>query len=147
MALKSMATSAALIAGVLGTSFAATAYAQDFDTPKGDAAVQMAEPEGLLQIHKNMRNDPGIYAREGYLAYIKGPNENLNRLAERGLLRLAQNAYIRTSFEPAGIVGLDIEKDDLSLFPFIYWPVSEQHPPLSTDARLKVQDHSVFLYY
>lgn len=47
----------------------------------------------------------------------------------------------RTSYEPEGIAGLDIEQDDLSLFPFIYWPVTAGTAPLSAQAQDKLQSY------
>lgn len=107
-----------------------------------DGAEEEAEEPSGLQLHQTMRDDPGIYARDVYLAYIRSPDEDLNRLTEAGLMRLAAEAAIRTSVEPAGVVGLDIESDDLSLFPVIYWPVHENYPRLSAQARTKVQEHA-----
>lgn len=104
--------------------------------------AESAEETSGIQIHRTMRDDPGIYARDLYLAYIKSPDENINRMTEMGLMRLAAEAAVRTSVEPAGVVGLDIESDDLSLFPVIYWPVNDDYPRLSAQARTKVQEHA-----
>lgn len=106
------------------------------------STVADTTPQSPITIHASVQDDPGIYARDLYLAYVKSPNPTTNLQSQSGLFKLAAAAYGRTSVEPAGVVAIDIEKDDLSLFPFIYWPVSEQTPRLSPEARAKIQDYT-----
>jgi len=79
------------------------------------------------------------YADDLYLAYIKSGNAALDSVTQRGLDNLAATLHQRTSVEPKGSVGLDLERDSLVFFPFIYWPVSNAAEPLSTEALQKVQ--------
>lgn len=81
------------------------------------------------------------YANELHLAYIKSPETRVNDNAHRGLTEVAAGLVERTSVEPKGVVGLDIENDDLLFFPFIYWPVSESTESLSPAAQTKVQHY------
>jgi hypothetical protein len=80
-------------------------------------------------------------ASDTYLAHIITGDTRRDRLAEDGLTSLAQTLNNRTSIEPAGVVGIDIERDDISLFPFIYWPLSSNDRPLSEEARIRVQTY------
>lgn len=59
------------------------------------------------------------------LGYVKTGNTKLDATSHAGLLGLSTELYRRTSVEPIEPVGIDIEIDDLSIFPFIYWPMSE----------------------
>lgn len=81
------------------------------------------------------------YANELHLAYIKSPDTRTNDNAHRGLMEVASGLVERTSVEPKGVVGLDVENDPLLFFPFIYWPVSEQTEDLSPAAQTKVQNY------
>lgn len=80
-------------------------------------------------------------ASDPYLAYIITGDSRRDSLAQSGLESLAQTLINRTSIEPAGVVGIDIERDDISLLPFIYWPISANDAPLSENARARVQSY------
>ena len=58
------------------------------------------------------------------LAYIETGDPQLDLLSERGLSALSQELFRRTAIEPAPPVGLDPETDDLSVYPFLYWPIA-----------------------
>ncbi len=81
------------------------------------------------------------YASEMHMAYIKSANAELNNTTERGLEQLARILTTRTSVEPQGVVGLNIENDALSLFPFIYWPVHSSKSTLTETEARKVQQY------
>lgn len=78
------------------------------------------------------------YASGLHLAYIITPSSASNDMAKRGLEALAIALLERTSVEPKGVVGLNIERDDISLFPILYWPVTKETQPLSEAAELRV---------
>ena len=81
------------------------------------------------------------YSTSLHLAYVLSPSNLVNQTSQAGLDVLAVAVKQRTSIEPAGAVGLDIERDELSFFPFIYWPVTTDAPQLSENARKKVQNY------
>ena len=58
------------------------------------------------------------------LAYVETGDPELDRLSERGLAALSKELFRRTAIEPAPPVGIDPETDDLSVFPFLYWPIA-----------------------
>lgn len=103
-----------------------TAPTAPLAAPSADAVVT-ASPEAIA------------YATQLHLAYVTSASARVNETAESGLTALATTLNRRTRIHPAGVVGLDIERDDLSLFPFIYWPISAEDTPLSPQARDKVQ--------
>jgi hypothetical protein len=59
------------------------------------------------------------------LGYIKTGNIKVDKTSHAGLLGLSAELFRRTSVEPVEPVGVDIERDEISIFPFLYWPMSE----------------------
>jgi hypothetical protein len=59
-----------------------------------------------------------------HLAYVITGEAEVDRISERGLAGLSDFLYYRTTLEPGDPVGVDIAKDELSVFPILYWPVS-----------------------
>lgn len=65
------------------------------------------------------------YANNLHLAYVPTGNQVIDETTQKGLEVLATALRQRTSAEPSGVVKLDLSQDYLSLFPFIYWPLSD----------------------
>ena len=59
------------------------------------------------------------------LAHVLTGDRALDDLARAGLDGLAAELTRRSSVEPAPSVGLDLDVDELALYPLIYWPISE----------------------
>ena len=81
------------------------------------------------------------YATEMHLAYIETPVERINQSAELGLEQLIRVLRMRTSVEPVGVASINLETDNLSYFPIIYWPVTRSMPDLTQSQALKVQSY------
>ncbi len=79
------------------------------------------------------------YASQLHLAYIRSGSVEVDNVAQRGLQSLGEVLTQRTSVEPAGVVAIDPEKDELSFFPFVYWPIAPGAPPLSDAALSRIQ--------
>lgn len=58
------------------------------------------------------------------LAYVKTGDRALDRLSAQALAGLSRELYRRTALEPGVPVGLNPETDDLSVYPFLYWPIA-----------------------
>ena len=69
------------------------------------------------------------------LAYVVTGDPRLDSVSRAGLEGLSLTLRSRTSVEPKAPLAVDIERDELSLFPFLYWPVSESQPLPSRAAR------------
>ncbi len=80
------------------------------------------------------------HANALHLAYIASPSETINSESRNGLTVLAEQMGQKTAVVLNGVVGLDIEKDEIAFYPFIYWPVTANTPPLSEKAQRKVQN-------
>ncbi|QRI65727.1 DUF4159 domain-containing protein [Shinella sp. PSBB067] len=59
-----------------------------------------------------------------HLAYVVTGESEVDRVSERGLAGLTEFLTYRTTLEPGEPVGVDISRDELALYPIIYWPVS-----------------------
>lgn len=81
------------------------------------------------------------YADDLYLAYIKTGDSTLDATTQSGLEVLAAVLTMRTSAEPAGVVGLAPDSEILPFFPMIYWPISPNATTLSAEALENVQHY------
>lgn len=72
------------------------------------------------------------------LAYVQTGDADLDRVAEAGLRGLSDTLYLRTAIEPAEPLAVNLETDELSFFPFLYWPVSADQPLPSQEAYVKL---------
>ena len=72
------------------------------------------------------------------LAYIKTFVPEIDRISQAGLEGLSQILRARTAVETSDPVGLDAEKDDLSFYPILYWPVQQNNQDLSPIAIMRV---------
>ena len=61
-------------------------------------------------------------------AYVKTGISEIDRISEAGLLGLTRYVASRTALEPGPPAGIDIETDELSFYPFLYWPVDDNAP-------------------
>ena len=59
------------------------------------------------------------------LAYVITGDPRMDETSEAGLRGLSAELYRRTAIEPIAPLGLNLETDELSLIPFIYWPMTE----------------------
>jgi Domain of unknown function (DUF4159)/Aerotolerance regulator N-terminal len=57
------------------------------------------------------------------LAFVETGDPAMDKLSEQALAGLSRELYRRTALEPGPPVGINPETDDLSVYPFLYWPV------------------------
>jgi len=79
-----------------------------------------------------------LAANNTVLAYVLTSDSRVDEISRTGLYGLSQTLFSRTSVEPVDPIPVNIERDDISLIPFLYWPVSDQQPALSSAAVTKV---------
>ena len=72
------------------------------------------------------------------LAYVVTGDARIDALSEAGLRGLGQQLFARTTIEPADPIAVDIERDELAFFPFLYWPVMADQPLPSVAAYGKL---------
>jgi hypothetical protein len=75
---------------------------------------------------------------ETVLAYVVTGDAKQDETSQLGLQGLSDILFFRTSIEPGAPIGVDLERDNLGLFPFIYWPITENQPAPSAEAYAKL---------
>ncbi|OFX02870.1 MAG: hypothetical protein A3E78_02625, partial [Alphaproteobacteria bacterium RIFCSPHIGHO2_12_FULL_63_12] len=78
------------------------------------------------------------------LAFVRTGDPATDRVSEAGLRGLSAELTRRTSSEPAAPVGVDPETDDLSVYPFLYWPVTPGAAALSDRALANIESFMRF---
>lgn len=73
------------------------------------------------------------------LAYVRTGDSRIDRASDQGLRALSTILTQRTSVEPGPPAALDLARDDLSAYPFIYWPAPPS-PRRLPDAALQNVD-------
>ncbi len=81
------------------------------------------------------------YASELHLAYIRSGISSIDYKTHTGLEALGKVLTRRTSIEPAGVVALNPETDELSFFPLIYWPITSEGIKPSDKALHNIQNY------
>ncbi|HXJ02144.1 MAG TPA: DUF4159 domain-containing protein [Micropepsaceae bacterium] len=72
------------------------------------------------------------------LAYVVTGDNEVDSMSKAGLFGLGLELRARTAYEPADPVGVDIEKDNLSFYPLLYWPMARTEKDLSPAAVAKI---------
>lgn len=72
------------------------------------------------------------------LAYVLTGNARMDDVSRTGLYGLSDYIRRKTSLEPEAPVGVDIEKDEIVLFPLLYWPVHRDAQALSKVGAAKL---------
>lgn len=75
------------------------------------------------------------------LAYVKTGLADVDNMSKAGLVGLDVALTQRTSYEPQEPMGVDLEKDDLSFFPLLYWPMDPREKDLSPAVISKLTDY------
>ncbi|QQR68514.1 MAG: DUF4159 domain-containing protein [Alphaproteobacteria bacterium] len=67
------------------------------------------------------------------LAYVMTGDSSTDRLSAQGLRGLARVLEQRTSLVHVAVTPVALDRDDLALYPLLYWPLSDAQAPLETD--------------
>ena len=68
------------------------------------------------------------------LGHVLTGDARTDDMAQAGLLGLSMVLTQRTSVEPGAPMAVDLEKDDLSVFSILYWPMTADQPTPSVAA-------------
>ncbi len=77
-------------------------------------------------------------ATEVTLAHVMTGDARVDEVAHAGLRALSEVLFRRTSIEPAEPVAVNLESDELSVYPFLYWPITEAQPRPSSEAYARL---------
>ncbi len=102
------------------------------------AALFFAAPEAHAQSDTEDLEAALQAASEVTLAYVVTGDPTVDRVSEAGLLGLSRVLYARTSIEPVDPTPIDLETDELSVIPFLYWPVTPDQARPSREAYAKL---------
>jgi hypothetical protein len=80
-------------------------------------------------------------ATDTRLAYVMTGLPDVDDVSKAGLTGLGNQLKLRTSYEPQEPMGVDIDKDDLSFFPLLYWPMDPREKDLSPAAVSRIGDY------
>ncbi|MEM6748558.1 MAG: DUF4159 domain-containing protein [Pseudomonadota bacterium] len=72
--------------------------------------------------------------------YIKTGDREVDALSEAGLRGLSVQATLRTALEPAPPQGVDPDRDELSVYPLLYWPIHAGQEPPSDSALQRLEE-------
>ena len=78
------------------------------------------------------------------LAYVKTGNQKIDKISQEGLSGLAFILNQRTAVEVSEPSVIDVEKSELSFYPFLYWPISSSQPNLSRTAIENINEYLSF---
>jgi len=82
-----------------------------------------------------------LAASEVVLAHVLTGDSQLDEAAHAGLRGLGETLYFRTSVEPSQPIGVNLEEDDLALYPLLYWPVTPDQPIPTAEAYVKLNEY------
>lgn len=77
-------------------------------------------------------------AKATRLAYVLTGDRGVDETSRAGLTGLTQALAARTALEPGEPVGLDPARDELALFPLVYWPVVAGRPTPAPETLRKL---------
>ena len=72
------------------------------------------------------------------LAHVVTGDARVDEVAAAGLSALSRVIFRRTSIEPADPAAVNLETDELSVYPFLYWPITETQPRPSAEAYARL---------
>ena len=109
--------------------------------PGGGALAQPAGPGAPAALPSTPPDpDPRLVraADQVALAYVVTGDAAVDADSLAGLRGLSQVLALRTTVEPAPPIGIDPDRDDLSLLTFLYWPVTDSQPSPSPQGYVRL---------
>jgi hypothetical protein len=75
------------------------------------------------------------------LGYVTTGDPATDRISRAGLQGLVHQLILRTAIDHAAPAEVNLERDELSVYPLLYWPVSATAQPLSDQAKQKLNKY------
>lgn len=100
--------------------------------PQGGQAQGALTPEEELAL---------LATSDVRLAYVITGDGPIDETSRAGLQGLSNTLFQRTSIEPAAPMGVNLETDELSFFPMLYWPIAPDQPLPSAAAYRRLNDY------
>lgn len=99
-------------------------------------ATSASEPK--IHLPENFDFSPSL---ETKFAYVITGIDEVDKISAAGLRGLSAYVGSRTSIEPTDPVGLDIAKDPLVFYPFLYWPIHRAAPLPSAATMARIDNY------
>ena len=96
----------------------------------GEVRAESGEDEHIVQS-----------ANETHLAYVLTGLAQVDEVSRAGLDGLSLVLNRRTAVEAGDPLAVDLNVDDLNLFPLLYWPIPAEHPDISAAVRDRVDTY------
>lgn len=77
-------------------------------------------------------------AQKTHLAYVVTGDSTVDNTSYAGLFGLSEALAKRTALEPGQPKGVDLERDDITFFPILYWPMTDDASTPSDDTLAKI---------
>ncbi|WP_208437331.1 DUF4159 domain-containing protein [Bartonella taylorii] len=75
-----------------------------------------------------------------HLAYVITNNHEIDTTSKSGLEALSKFIAERTMLSPSSVIALDLDKDELSFYPLIYWPIDANSPVPTSKSLEKINN-------
>ncbi|WP_120495308.1 DUF4159 domain-containing protein [Kiloniella sp. EL199] len=106
-------------------------------------------PLTLSPPHKAMAQDieepldsQGIEATlNTYLAYIITGDNKIDSDSHSGLAGLSLQLHRRTAVENVRVTGVDLDRDQISPYPFLYWPITAVQESLTARGKRRLNEY------
>ncbi len=76
-----------------------------------------------------------------YLAYIITGDNKVDSDSHSGLAGLSLQLHRRTAVENVRVTGVDLDRDQISPYPFLYWPITALQEPLTTRGKRQLNEY------
>ncbi len=94
---------------------------------------------GMTQSAHSQQDDFALKsALDTRLAYVVTGDARIDTISEQGLSGLSRVLKARTAIEPETPMPVNIDNDELSFFPILYWPVNSDSEALSEATLAKI---------
>ncbi|NRA29508.1 MAG: DUF4159 domain-containing protein [Parvularculaceae bacterium] len=104
------------------------------------AAIALVSPsDAEAQLRPPLTRQSKDAALSLRFAYVKTGDAALDRLSEAGLFGLTTEATRRSALEPGTPQGVDLDRDELSVYALLYWPVRPNQPTPSDAALQRIE--------
>jgi hypothetical protein len=105
------------------------------------AAAVLVPGDAGAQIRPPLPQKASEAALSLRFAYVGTGDAALDRLSEAALNGLSTEATRRSSLEPAAAQRVDLDRDELSVYTILYWPIRPSHPEPSESALQRLEEY------
>jgi Domain of unknown function (DUF4159)/Aerotolerance regulator N-terminal len=102
----------------------------------GSADAQPRPPQARPELDERAALPSALQTR---FAYVQTGREDIDTVSRAGLTGLGTVLSRRTAVDAGQPAGVNVERDELSFFPLLYWPIVAQVPRPSDQALVRIK--------